>query len=110
MAASPEPTTIVPLHPATAVAEAAEQALAAVHRHLARCKLAASTVKAYRRQTSAYVTWLASHAAAHPDAFADTVGRLDAGDIVITARTGAVRLHGKGDEIRTVPPPAPRRR
>src|SRR5512142_2208120 len=26
--------------------------------------------------------------------------RLDAGDLVITARTGEVRLHGKGDEVR----------
>ena len=31
---------------------------------------------------------------------------LYAGDIAITARTGTVRLHGKGDEIRTVPIPA----
>ena len=35
--------------------------------------------------------------------------RLEAGDIVITARTGTVRLHGKGDEVRTVPLPAPAR-
>ena len=53
---------------------AAERALAVVHRHLTRCKPAASTVNAYRRQTSAYVTWLASHTAGHPDAFADTLG------------------------------------
>jgi integrase len=32
--------------------------------------------------------------------------RLDAGEIAVTARTGTVRLHGKGDEIRTVPIPA----
>ncbi len=198
MAAPPEPTAVVPLHPATGLSAAAGTALAAVHRHLARCTLAASTVRAYRRQTSAYVTWLASHAADHPDAFADTVGaeaavtawrrhlitgkaapatvnqalaavtllyehaglriavkrarvprpgepdaltpaqqgavgraaarrsardaailavllyagareeecaRLDVEDIAITARTGTVCLHGKGDEIRTVPIP-----
>ena len=29
--------------------------------------------------------------------------RLDAGDFAITARTGEVRLHGKGDEVRSVP-------
>jgi hypothetical protein len=30
-------------------------------------------------------------------------GRLDLEDIAVTARTGLVRLHGKGDEVRTVP-------
>jgi integrase/recombinase XerC len=166
-----------------------------VHRHLDRCKLSASTVKAYKRHTTAYVAWLAGHAD-HGDAFADQVGaegavtswkrhmitarsspskvnqalaavtllyqqvglriaikrariprpgepgaltpqqegavrraaarrgprdaaiiavlldtgaragecaRLDAGDFAITARTGEVRLHGKGDEVRSVP-------
>ncbi len=29
--------------------------------------------------------------------------RLDAGDFAITARTGEVRLHGKGDEVRYAP-------
>ena len=29
--------------------------------------------------------------------------RLDAGDFAITARTGEVRLHGKGDEVRSAP-------
>ena len=29
--------------------------------------------------------------------------RLDAGDFAITTRTGEVRLHGKGDEVRSVP-------
>jgi integrase/recombinase XerC len=32
--------------------------------------------------------------------------RLGSGDVAITARTGTVRLHGKGDEVRTVPLPA----
>jgi integrase len=32
-------------------------------------------------------------------------GRLDAEDVTLTARTGHVRLHGKGDEVRTVPLP-----
>jgi integrase/recombinase XerC len=185
--------SVVPLRPVTSAAEAA---LTAVHRHLDRCKLSPSTVKAYKRQTAAYAAWLAGHAAAHGDAFADLVGaegavtawrrdmitarsspskvnqalaavtlmyeqagiriavkrariprlgepdaltpqqegavrraairrgrrdaaiiavlldagaragecaRLDAGDFAITARTGEVRLHGKGDEVRSVP-------
>jgi integrase/recombinase XerC len=33
-------------------------------------------------------------------------GRLELEDVAITARTGSVRLHGKGDEVRTVPLPA----
>jgi integrase/recombinase XerC len=197
--ASPSgPADVVPLRPAASLTAAAEQALAAVHRHLGRCKLAPNTVKAYRRQTIAYVSWLASDTADHPDAFADTVGaeaavtawrrhlirdkaspasvnqalaavtllyehaglrvavkrarvprpgepdaltpaqqgaveraatrrgardaavlavllyagareeecaRLDAEDIAITARTGTIRLHGKGDQVRTIPLP-----
>ncbi len=175
---------------------AAAEALAAVSRHLDRCKLAARTVRAYKRQATSYVDWLAANASAHGDAFADLVGaegavtswkrdmltarsspstvnqalaavtlmyeqaglriavkrvriprpgepgaltrqeeaalrraaarrgprdsaitavlldtgarveecaRLDAGDFAITARTGEVRLHGKGDEVRSVP-------
>jgi integrase len=193
---------VVPLHTGTDLPAAAEHALATVHRHLARCKLSANTVKAYRRQTSAYVTWLTARADQHPDALADLVGaeaavtawrkhlmsgsggrkaspatinqalaavtllyaqaglridvkrarvpkpgepdaltpaqqgaierasarrgvrdaaivavllysgareeecaRLDVEDIAITARTGTVRLHGKGDQVRTVPLP-----
>src|SRR5260370_33461762 len=34
---------------------------------------------------------------------AEECARLDAGDFAITARTGAVRLHGKGDAVRSVP-------
>jgi integrase len=186
---------VVPLRPAGDGAAAAQEALAAVHRHLDRCKLSASTVKAYKRHTTAYVVWLDGHAD-HGDAFADLVGaegavtawrqhmitarsgpstvnqalaavtlmyqqvglriavkrariprpgepdafspaeegavrraalrrgprdaaiiavlldtgarveecaRLDAEDFAITARTGEVRLHGKGDEVRSVP-------
>uniref|UniRef100_UPI003F497EFB tyrosine-type recombinase/integrase n=1 Tax=Streptosporangium sp. CA-256172 TaxID=3240076 RepID=UPI003F497EFB len=189
---------VVPLRPAGDVAAAAQHALAAVHRHLGRCKLSANTVKAYRRQSSAYAAWLVEHGADHDDAFADVVGaeaavtawrkhmmgarrspatinqalaavtllyaqvglridvksarlpkpgepdaltpaeqgrveraaarrgvrdraivavllyagarveecgRLETGDVVLTARTGHVRLHGKGDEVRTVPLP-----
>jgi hypothetical protein len=51
--------------------DAADRALAAVHRHLDRCKLAPNTVKAYKRQVTAYVTWFGERAAEHPDAFAD---------------------------------------
>jgi integrase len=191
----PATAPVVPLRPADDDVAAAREALAAVHRHLDRCKLLASTVKAYKRQTTAYVAWLAGHAD-HGDAFADLVGaegavtawrrhmitarsspskvnqalaavtlmyeqadiriavkrvriprpgepdalipgeegavrraalrrgprdaaiiavlldagarveecaRLDAGDFAITARTGDVRLHGKGDEVRSVP-------
>ncbi|MET8088170.1 tyrosine-type recombinase/integrase [Micromonospora sp. NPDC005237] len=32
--------------------------------------------------------------------------RLDVDDLAITARTGTIRLHGKGDEVRQVPVPA----
>jgi integrase len=188
--------SVVPLRPVADVTAAAGSALAAVHRHLDRCKLSANTVKAYKRQTAAYAAWLAGHAADHGDAYADLVGaegavtawrrdmitarsspskvnqalaavtlmyeqagiriavkrvriprpgepgaltpgqegavrraavrrgprdaaiiavlldagarveecaRLDAGDFAITARTGEVRLHGKGDEVRFVP-------
>ena len=35
--------------------------------------------------------------------------RLDVVDVAITARTGTVRLHGKGDQVRVVPVPAPAR-
>ena len=194
----PAPTDVVPLRPAANLTAAAGQALVSVHRHLARCKLAPNTVKAYRRQTTGYVNWLTSRTADHPDAFADTVGaeaavtawrrhllrdkaspasvnqalaavallydqaglrvavkrarvprpgepdaltpaqqgaaeraatrrsardaailavllyagareeecaRLDAEDIAITARTGTIRLHGQGDQVRTIPLP-----
>ena len=37
---------------------------------------------------------------------AEECARLESGDVAITARTGTVRLHGKGDEVRTVPLPA----
>jgi integrase len=188
--------SVVSLRPAAGVAEAAGSALTAVHQHLERCKLSPNTVKAYKRQATAYAAWLAGNAADHGDAFADLVGaegavtawrrhlitarasppavnqalaavtlmyeqagiriavkrariprpgepgaltpqqegavrraalrrgprdaaiiavlldagarveecaRLDAGDFAITARTGEVRLHGKGDEVRSVP-------
>ncbi|GAA4179344.1 hypothetical protein GCM10022252_00710 [Streptosporangium oxazolinicum] len=42
-------------------------------RRWVRCKLATNTIKAYRRQSAAYVAWLSKHAAAHYDAFADLV-------------------------------------
>lgn len=188
---------VVALRPDVPVAG---NALAVVEGYLDRCKLAANTVKAYRRQCAAYVAWLALHAGDHPDAFVDVVGaeaavtawrkhlltskarpaginqalaavtllyehgtelrinvrrvsvprpgapdaltqsqqgaveraasrrgvrdaaiiavllytgarveecaRIDLDDIAITARTGRVRLHGKGDEVRWVPLPA----
>ncbi|MFB9681682.1 tyrosine-type recombinase/integrase [Streptosporangium vulgare] len=196
--------SIVALHPAADVVAAAAEALAAVGRHLDRCKLSAHTVKAYRRQSAAYVAWLVEHAVAHPDAFVDLVGaeaavtawrksmvaarrspatvnqalaavtllyaerglridikrarvpkpgepdaltpaeqgaveraaarrgerdaaivavllyagvreeecaRLEVEDVTLTARTGHLRLHGKGDEVRDVPlPPLARTR
>ncbi|RSN53331.1 tyrosine-type recombinase/integrase, partial [Actinomadura sp. WAC 06369] len=181
------------------VAAAAARALDAAHRHLDRCALAANTVRAYRRQTAAYIAWLAEHADRHPDAFTDTVGaeaavtawrrhliegrakaptvnqalaavtllyelaglrvtvkrarvprpgepdaltpaqqgaveraatrrgardaaivavllyagareeecaRIQMQDLALTARTGTLRLHGKGDQVRTVPLPS----
>ena len=36
--------------------------------------------------------------------------RLDAEDFAVTARTGEVRLHGKGDEVRSVPLSRPARK
>ncbi|MGH3097702.1 MAG: tyrosine-type recombinase/integrase [Streptosporangiales bacterium] len=190
---------VVPLHDQTTGSDA----LAALCGYLDRCKLAAATVTAYRRQAACYVAWLAEHTAEHGDAFADQVGadaavtawrrhllrgrkapatvnqalaavtllyehgaglrlgvkrarvprpgepdaldagqqgrleraaarrgardtaivavllyagarvgecaRLEVEDVAVTARTGALRLHGKGDEVRTVPLPAPAR-
>jgi integrase/recombinase XerC len=188
---------VLPIRPDADAATAAQDALAAAHRHLARCKLSGNTVKAYKRQTTAYAAWLAENAD-HADAFSDVVGaeaavtawrkhlmtgkaapatinqalaavtllyaqaglritvkrarvpkpgepgaltkteqgrveraaarrgvrdraivatmlyggarveecgRLDAEDVTLTARTGHIRLHGKGDEVRTVPLP-----
>jgi integrase len=185
-------TAVVPLRPAGDGAAAAAEVI----RHLDRCKLAARTVRAYKRQVAAYVDWLATNASAHGDAFADLVGaegavtawkrdmltarsspatvnqalaavtlmyeqaglriavkrvriprpgepdaltrqqeaalrraaarrsprdsaiiavlldtgarveecaRLDVEDFAITVRTGEIRLHGKGDEVRSVP-------
>ncbi|MGW0586392.1 tyrosine-type recombinase/integrase [Streptosporangium sp. NPDC002607] len=40
---------------------------------------------------------------------AEECQRLRVGDIPITARSGTARLHGKGDEVRTVPLPVPAR-
>ncbi len=193
---------VIPLRAADPTA-AVETALAALHRHLDRCALAANTTKAYRARARAYATWLAQHASEHPDAFVDQVGaeaavtawrrhliatkaspstvnqalaavdllyevgaglrlkvkrarvprpgepealipkeqgaveraadrrairdaaiiavlfytgarvqecaRLDIDDLALTARTGTIRLHGKGDEVRQVPVPAPAR-
>ena len=192
----PVTAPVVPLRPGGDVAAAAADAFAAVSPHLDRCKLAARTVRAYKRQAGAYAAWLAANAGAHGDAFADLVGaegavtawkrdvlaarsspatvnqalaavtlmyaqaglrisvkrvriprpgepdaltrpqeaalrraaarrgprdaaiiavlldtgarveecaRLDVEDFAITARTGEVRLHGKGDEVRYAP-------
>src|SRR5207253_3449082 len=65
---------VVPRHPAADVTVAAGSALTAVHRHLDRCKLSASTVRACKRQATAYVAWLTDRSARHGDAFADLVG------------------------------------
>ena len=64
---------VVPLRPEGGGTQAAET-LAALGRHLDRCKLAARTVRAYKRQAAAYAAWLAASAGAHGDAFADLVG------------------------------------
>jgi integrase len=185
------------------VAATAATALAALGRHLDRCKLSARTVRAYKRQAAAYADWLTANGGAHGDAFTDLVGaegavtawkrdmlaarsgastvnqalaavtlmyeqaglriavkrvriprpgepdaltrpqeaalrraaarrgprdsaiiavlldtgarveecaRLDADDFAVTARTGEVRLHGKGDEVRSVPLSGPARK
>ena len=65
---------VVPLRAADDGTSAAAEALAAVSRHLDRCKLAARTVRAYKRQSAAYAGWLAAHAADHGDAFTNLVG------------------------------------
>lgn len=52
----------------------AEAALATLNRFLDRSHLKPHTVRAYRRQAAAYVAWLATNPAAHPDAFTDAVG------------------------------------
>ncbi len=62
----------IPLHPD--VSYYAQRYLTAAHHHLASCTLAVNTVKAYRRQTSAYIAWLVVHAADYPDALGDLVG------------------------------------
>ncbi|WP_440072693.1 tyrosine-type recombinase/integrase [Streptosporangium sp. OZ121] len=40
---------------------------------------------------------------------AEECQRLHVGDVAITTRSGTARLHGKGDEVRTVPLPVPAR-
>ncbi|TNH28797.1 hypothetical protein FHG89_14255 [Micromonospora orduensis] len=40
---------------------------------------------------------------------AEECAGLDVDDLALTARTGTIRLHGKGDEVRQVPVPAPAR-
>ena len=45
----------------------------------------------------------------HAGAREEECARLDVEDIAITARTGTIRLHGKGDEVRTIPLPKPAR-
>jgi integrase len=194
---------VVPLRVRAARAADGARAMEAAGRYLDRCKLAAATVKAYRRQCAAYLAWLDEldpSDDAHPDAFADVIGaeaavttwrrqllhagarpatvnqalaavtllyehganlrtkvkrarvprpgepdaltphqqgaleraaarrgvrdnaiiavllytgarveecaRLTLDDIAITARTGTVHLHGKGDQVRDVPLPA----
>lgn len=192
---------VIPLRADTHhAAVAAAQALDTVGAYLDGCKLAANTVKAYRRQAAAYTAWLARDLGAHPDAFADVRGaeaavtawrkqllaggaqpasvnqglaavtllyehganlrikikrarvprpgepdaltttqqgaverasirrgprdaaiiavllyagarvqectRLDLADVAVTARTGRVHLHGKGDQVRDIPLPA----
>jgi hypothetical protein len=56
---------VVPLRPGSDVAAAAAESFAVVSRHLDRCKLAARTVRAYKRQAAAYAAWLAANASAH---------------------------------------------
>ena len=64
----------MPLRPAGDGAAAAAEALAALSLHLDRCKLAARTIRAYKRQAAAYVGWLAETAGRDGDALADLVG------------------------------------
>ena len=73
-AGHPVSAPVVPLRAGDDAAAAAADAFAAVSRHLDRCKLAARTVRAYKRQAGAYAAWLAANAGAHGDAFTDLVG------------------------------------
>ncbi|MET8149676.1 tyrosine-type recombinase/integrase [Actinoplanes sp. NPDC049668] len=54
--------------------QSADGALVALERHLARCKLADATKKAYWRQGRAYVAWLTGPGGEHGDALVDQVG------------------------------------
>ncbi len=54
---------------------------------------------ARRRPRDAAIVAMLLHAGARVEECA----RLDVADVAITARTGLVRLHGKGDEVREVP-------
>ena len=200
MSTSAKHTRAVPLR---GTAGEAQDALAKLQRYLGRCKLAVTTITAYRRQAAAYADWLGKDGADHTDAFTDLIGAeaavtawrrrllrggaspatvnqalaaltllyehgaglrirvkrarlprpgqpealdptqqnqleraadrrgtrdaaiiatllytgaraaecasLHVDDVAITARTGRIRLHGKGDQDRTVPVPAPAR-
>jgi integrase len=66
--------TVTPLRLGADTRAVAAHALTAVAHYLDRCKLAANTVTAYRRQCIAYIAWLGLHATDHLDAFADTIG------------------------------------
>ncbi|NRQ34853.1 hypothetical protein HII36_23900 [Nonomuraea sp. NN258] len=83
---------VVALRPdAGDIASAAGRALAALHRHLDRCKLSANTVKAYKRQAATYVSWLTGPGIEHDDAFADvTVPKPGEPDALTTTEQGAV--------------------
>jgi site-specific recombinase XerD len=64
--------TVIPLRPDAK--DTADRVLGAFHEHLDRCALADTTKRAYRRQSTAYIRWLAQNTGRHPDAFTDTVG------------------------------------
>lgn len=88
---------VVPLRPAGDAAAAGAESLAVLGRHLDRCKLADLTVRAYKRQAAAHVTWLPANAGAHGDAFADLVRgsrpRLEAGPACFSSRTSAATVN-----------------
>lgn len=55
---------------------------------------------------AAYATPRSSPCCSTPAPGSRSAPRVDLEDVAITARTGSIRLHGKGDEVRDVPLPA----
>lgn len=68
------PAPVIPIRPGADLTGALDRALAALDRHLNRCKLSPRTGRAYRRQCHQFADWLRQHAPQHPDALVDAIG------------------------------------